>query len=56
MRVVGDDEIVICTNCDAEFAVYRYDDDDDGLEVEFCPYCGHHLWEEDQQDSDDEED
>lgn len=44
-----DEDIVLCTNCDAEFSVNRYDDEE-GEEVQFCPFCGFPLWEEEQED------
>jgi len=47
----NDEDIVICTECDAEFTVHKLDDEEG--EVEFCPYCGHHLWEEHDDDEDD---
>jgi uncharacterized paraquat-inducible protein A len=52
MKVVDDNDIVICTECDAEFTVHKLDDEDG--DVEFCPYCGHHLWEDQREDEDDD--
>lgn len=43
-----DDDIVLCTNCDAEFSVNRYDDEE--AEVTYCPYCGFHLWDEEDEE------
>lgn len=34
------EDITLCTECDAEFTVHRLDDDGDDDDVEFCPYCG----------------
>lgn len=48
-------EISLCINCDAEFSVSRFDDEE-GEEVQFCPFCGSHLWEDDLDDNEDEED
>ena len=47
-----DENIILCVNCDAEYSVNKYDDEEQ--EPEFCPFCGYHLLEE--EDFDDEED
>lgn len=37
--MIGDDKnIKICRTCDAEFAIDGYNIDE---EISFCPYCGH---------------
>ncbi len=37
--MIGDDKnIRICRTCDAEFAIDGYNIDE---EISFCPYCGH---------------
>jgi len=48
----NEEDIILCTECDAEFTVNRLDDGEE--EVEFCPICGHHLWEELDEDNDDD--
>lgn len=48
-----EDDIVLCVNCDAEFSVNRFDDEEE--EVQYCPFCGSHLWEEDYDDSEEDE-
>ena len=53
MKIVDDNDIVICTECDSEFTVHKLDDEDG--DVEFCPYCGHHLWEDEREGEDDDE-
>lgn len=50
----NDEDIVLCTECDAEFTVHKLDDEEG--DVEFCPYCGHHLWEEYDNDEEGEDD
>lgn len=48
-----DEEIMLCVNCDAEYTVTKFDDDD--MEPEFCPFCGYHqLDDEDDEDLDEE--
>lgn len=48
-----EEEIILCVNCDAEYTVTKIDDEEQT--PEFCPYCGfHHL--EDEEDDDLEED
>ena len=47
------EDIMLCTECDAEFTVHRLDDDGDDSEVEFCPYCGNPMgleYDEDEAD------
>ena len=48
-----EDDIILCTTCDAEFSINRFDDEE-GEEIEFCPLCGSHLWD-DRDDEDDED-
>ena len=48
-----DENIILCVNCDAEYSVTRYDDEEE--EPEFCPFCGYHLVE-DEDDFDQDED
>lgn len=50
----NNNDITLCVNCDAEFTVNRFDDEE-GEEVQFCPFCGSHLWEEEFEDDDEEE-
>jgi uncharacterized paraquat-inducible protein A len=49
--MMHDDDIVLCTNCDAEFSVNRYDDEE-GYDVTYCPFCGIHLWDEEDDSAD----
>ena len=53
-----EENITLCVNCDAEYSVTRYDDEEE--EPEFCPFCGYHLVEDeddfDQDENEDEED
>lgn len=42
-----------CPFCEVEFTVSTEDED---LEVNFCPFCGDELYEEDEDDYEDEED
>ena len=46
-----DNEILLCTNCDAEFSVDRFDDEE---EIQYCPFCGSHLWDEELEEDEDE--
>lgn len=49
-----DEDITLCVNCDAEYTVTKIDDDDQ--DPEFCPFCGYHqIDEEEDEDLDDEE-
>ncbi len=42
-----------CYNCDAEFKL-RHDMDEDYYEVNFCPFCGSSIEEEQDEVEDDE--
>lgn len=48
-----DNEILLCTNCDAEFSVDRFDDEEE--EIQYCPFCGSHLWDEELEEDDEDE-
>ena len=54
MAYNGDTDIILCTNCDAEFTVNRFDDEE-GEEIQYCPFCGSHLWEDVDFEDEDEE-
>lgn len=41
MTPIDSNDIILCVNCDAEYAVMKYDDD--AQDPEFCPFCGYHL-------------
>ena len=43
-----------CVECDAVFKI-NFDLDEDYYKVEFCPFCGSHM-DEDQQDEYEDED
>lgn len=49
-----DENIILCVNCDAEYSVNKYDDDEE-QEAEFCPFCGYHIIEDDEEFDDEEE-
>ena len=48
-----EENTILCTECDAEFTIHKLDDEED--DVEFCPYCGHALWEEYDNDNEGED-
>jgi predicted RNA-binding Zn-ribbon protein involved in translation (DUF1610 family) len=48
-------KIFTCLSCEAEFSI-RHDMDDYHYKVEFCPFCGETLDEEETFEFDDEED
>lgn len=52
-----EDNIILCVNCDAEYTITRYDDEEDPPEPEFCPFCGYQQVEDydDDEDEDDED-
>lgn len=47
-------KILVCLECEAEFTL-RHDMDDDHYKVEFCPFCGVELDNEEEYDFTDEE-
>ena len=51
-----EDHIILCVNCDAEYTITRFDDEEDPPEPEFCPFCGYQQMEEDYEDDEEEED
>ena len=50
-----DTDIILCTTCDAEFTIARFDDEE-GENPEFCPFCGSPLWSEEEDDDEDDDD
>jgi len=49
-----EDDIMLCVECDSEFTITKIDGD--SQPVEFCPFCGAHMVEEDDEDFDEDED
>lgn len=43
-----------CNECDAEFKV-KHSLDETYYEVNFCPFCGKEIWEEDEDEVDEDE-
>ena len=50
MAQLDEQNIKFCMNCDAEYTISRIDDDSE--EPEYCPFCGHHLEEEELEEED----
>ena len=50
-----EEDMFLCVNCDAEYTITRYDDEQEP-EAEFCPFCGYQHIEEDDEDDEDLED
>ena len=46
---------IVCLECEAEFNI-KYDMDETHYVVEFCPFCGIELDDEEEYEFDDEED
>ena len=50
-----EENIILCINCDAEYTITKIDDEE--VEPEFCPFCGYHLIDEEDDDEEiDDED
>lgn len=47
-------KLYTCNECDAEFKI-KHELDDDYYEVNFCPFCGKEIWEEDEHETDEDE-
>jgi peptide subunit release factor 1 (eRF1) len=43
-----------CNECDAEFKI-SYNLEESYYEINFCPFCGKEIWEEDEQDVEEED-
>lgn len=43
-----------CNECDAEFKV-KHQLNDTYYEVNFCPFCGKEIWEEDEDEIEEDE-
>jgi hypothetical protein len=48
-----EENIILCINCDAEYTITKIDDEEQ--EPEFCPYCGYHQIDEEDDDIEDED-
>lgn len=48
-------KLIVCTYCEAEFNI-RHDMDEDHYRVEFCPFCGEQLEQDEDYEFDFSED
>ena len=48
-----EENIILCINCDAEYTITKINDEEQ--EPEFCPYCGYHQIDEEDDDIEDED-